>query len=482
LLFPLNTFISTTDTPFVKVHIEVENQDANIVSINAPKECSEYNPAVFSQFQNIKGGKILDIALPLNYSTFLKLKINNETNIYLAVAPHDSISIQLRRWKQDNYSSYTLKFEGSNAIAHEIYNERFIPAGKNLNFFDGLFRQPISYSDFYTQSKDYIDSITKIWDSLRINHLVTREVYELYKSDTKSFLYNEPIKKLARIEMDTTWENYVQWMKIREVMFFQGDAQNKILLKTEYGIQLYQLYLLDILRKDDYIKDTLLRADQLGYYYYYDTAYRERVWGEELRELEEMFPGPSSVKGDIDMITVFKSYYPNSIYAITHYDSVLNERKQFQEQPINISENTLESLKDIFTSTNERYFYIDVWATWCNPCLAELNYYTAALYKFLDSHHIKIIFLSVDKTDDKEKWETVIKNQYMRGSHYLISNDVQKELLKILLQDGNEGNSFMIPQYLLYDKQHDKYYTGLPRPSTKEALQLFLQNIVDKSQ
>jgi thiol-disulfide isomerase/thioredoxin len=88
-----------------------------------------------------------------------------------------------------------------------------------------------------------------------------------------------------------------------------------------------------------------------------------------------------------------------------------------------------------------KYILVDVWATWCGPCLAEIPH-LKALEEKMHGRNIAFISLSVDA--DKAKWEAHVKEQQLAG---------------IQLHAG-EDKSFTgpyditgIPRFILIDRQ-----------------------------
>ena len=51
-----------------------------------------------------------------------------------------------------------------------------------------------------------------------------------------------------------------------------------------------------------------------------------------------------------------------------------------------------------------KVLYIDVWATWCGPCVKEIPYFRALAEKFKGNDRICFISLSVDSDKDRDKW------------------------------------------------------------------------------
>ncbi|MES2808981.1 MAG: TlpA disulfide reductase family protein [Bacteroidota bacterium] len=69
------------------------------------------------------------------------------------------------------------------------------------------------------------------------------------------------------------------------------------------------------------------------------------------------------------------------------------------------------ALKDLLKGN---YVYIDIWATWCGPCIAEIP----SLKKMEEKYHdkpIKFVSISIDATKDKEKWKSFVKDKQLGG-------------------------------------------------------------------
>jgi thiol-disulfide isomerase/thioredoxin len=467
------------DTTYIKIHIEIEGQKSNVIQAYIPGE--HFFLGLGSLKTEILGNNYFDFKIPISNSSFFGIGFNNEFFLPLAGRANDSIAIKVKRIQKANYPEYVFSFSGSNSEANTIYLNRFYPAGKNYDFLEDLPKMSKTYTDYYLSAKSYIDSITQVWDSLKINKIIPNEIYKLYVAETKGSLFGKAIRRLSKVNpLDSGWASYTKWLQVKNVMYFNSDASNSIHLKTHTGQILYQNFLLNILREDDNINDSLLKKSSIAYFYYYDTAYREEAWGKYLLHLNNFFGG---LHGDIDKIDlqVFKNYYPNSSYLVqinNFQDSILKERKALQ-LPININTEEFQSMERIMNSINGRYFFIDVWATWCFPCVQEFRYYTH-LSEFLKTKNIVGVFISIDNKKDKNKWEEFIKKQNLSGNHFLINDSVQNELLKVI-SEGKEDNTFSIPRYLLYDKTEKKYYIDLPRPSTGIVLESLIENILSSA-
>jgi thiol-disulfide isomerase/thioredoxin len=102
---------------------------------------------------------------------------------------------------------------------------------------------------------------------------------------------------------------------------------------------------------------------------------------------------------------------------------------------------------------------VDVWATWCGPCRAEIPH-LKKLEEEMKGKDVQIISLSTDAVADKEKWLKMIKDENLGG---------------LQLFAGGPGNEFSqyykvntIPRFLVFDKQGKIVSVDSARPSNPE--------------
>ena len=110
--------------------------------------------------------------------------------------------------------------------------------------------------------------------------------------------------------------------------------------------------------------------------------------------------------------------------------------------------------------------YIDLWATWCSPCRAEMPALRTIEEKYKNA---PITFISLNVYDDKAKWEAFINHEKPEGVQ-LISTDKDMPFLKKYVVDG-------IPRFIFIDKQGKIIDANAPRPSNKKLIKLIENNL-----
>lgn len=119
------------------------------------------------------------------------------------------------------------------------------------------------------------------------------------------------------------------------------------------------------------------------------------------------------------------------------------------------------SLKDFRGS----YVYIDVWATWCVPCIYEIPF-LEKIEKEYHGKNIKFVSISIDSEKDTQKWRDMIKAKSMSGIQILADKDYDSQFIKDYFIYG-------IPRFILIDPQGNVVNYDAPRPSEEKLKTLF---------
>ncbi len=112
-----------------------------------------------------------------------------------------------------------------------------------------------------------------------------------------------------------------------------------------------------------------------------------------------------------------------------------------------------------------KYVYVDVWATWCGPCIAEIP----SLKKVEKQYHnknIEFVSISIDRKDAHEKWKKMIVDKELGGMQLFADNNWDSKFVQDYLIKG-------IPRFILIDPQGKIVSSNAPRPSDKKLVELF---------
>ena len=167
-----------------------------------------------------------------------------------------------------------------------------------------------------------------------------------------------------------------------------------------------------------------------------------------------------------DVYTIWLSKYPESAYKNSLEDAINNmpALARGKQAPIitgidpSGNEFSTEQLKG-------KVIYIDVWATWCSPCVEKIPKMYALQEEFKDQNQIQFLFVSVDK--DLDKWKDYISKLPGDGMHI---NANSSDIYKDYMMGG-------VPQYIVIDSHGNIYQSNAPAPDSGEIKSLLEEAI-----
>ena len=162
-----------------------------------------------------------------------------------------------------------------------------------------------------------------------------------------------------------------------------------------------------------------------------------------------------------EMDSIFRNWVHQPI-LVEAYDNLCRANRKLEKgQPaipftfpdINGKEVSLSDFKG-------KYVYVDLWATWCGPCNAEIPSFKKLEEEF-QGRNIYFVSISCDKSQDE--WEKFVKERQMGGIqlHMRGNNKYMEEL-------GNNG----IPRFLLIDREGNFIDANMLRPSDPKTLKI----------
>ncbi|HLW31919.1 MAG TPA: TlpA disulfide reductase family protein, partial [Aequorivita sp.] len=111
-----------------------------------------------------------------------------------------------------------------------------------------------------------------------------------------------------------------------------------------------------------------------------------------------------------------------------------------------------------------KYVYIDVWATWCGPCLREIPS-LKEVEKDFSGKNFQVVSISIDEPKDYDKWTGMVHEKSLGGIQLMADNNWNSKFVKDYAILG-------IPRFILLDPEGKIVAADAPRPSDPELRKL----------
>ncbi|MDO5106211.1 TlpA disulfide reductase family protein [Capnocytophaga sp.] len=180
-----------------------------------------------------------------------------------------------------------------------------------------------------------------------------------------------------------------------------------------------------------------------------------------------MYEGIMQGKFEKEWITnfdEFKSQFPESklIPILNPFiEKVVEYNREDNSFAVNFVDDyqNINTLEQLFAKYPGKVLYIDVWATWCVPCRAELQH-SKENHHILEEMGVLPVYLSIDNDNADEGWKSMVKKLQLEGVH-LRANSQLKEKLDFMKA---------VPYYLIVGKDGKIKINPAKRPSDKQEL------------
>jgi thiol-disulfide isomerase/thioredoxin len=230
--------------------------------------------------------------------------------------------------------------------------------------------------------------------------------------------------------------------------------------------RLYRTYLLDY---NEYLAQDSIRSGKGRYRALYNTA-------------KHHFEGPSKdfllfklIKDSLidkpEFVNDFRLNCKNSLF-INYIDSLIEIRNNLTKDSevlrgsLSKPDGTVISFEDLLKIHKGKPIYIDFWASWCGPCIAEIE----PLKEMEKAFKNKVDFISISIDEEKNKWLKAIRKYSLNtGNQWLMAKD--SPLAKYLAIQS-------IPRFILIDKYGQVVSLNGPRPSNTLELGYLLNQVL----
>ncbi len=137
----------------------------------------------------------------------------------------------------------------------------------------------------------------------------------------------------------------------------------------------------------------------------------------------------------------------------------------------------LVSLAALLEPFRGKVVYLDIWGTWCGPCVQEIKAHTPALKaRFQHRDDLVFLYLAMDRDQHHRQWEQFVRLHSVVGFHLRKNETAMEPLWVDLLQTENVPRTY--PTYAIFDRSGQLVTAEAMRPSHGEALYKQLSEVL----
>lgn len=173
--------------------------------------------------------------------------------------------------------------------------------------------------------------------------------------------------------------------------------------------------------------------------------------------LNDMLMLTGGYESSKNQVAGFRNSYPNSIY-LADVDKSLSAIEKLKEGAVveNFSFVDLEGKSVSLMDYKDKIIYLDLWASWCGPCINTFRTKTPFFEKKLEGNpDIVLMYISID--EQPEPWKNYLSKNKMGGVHLFAGKGFEAEIMKYFKVWG-------IPRYLIIGKDNKIIDVNAPRP------------------
>jgi len=409
------------------------------------------------------------------------IDVNLETSISLiimstSINPDHSLIVKL---KNGGTTNLDIAYDLSNAIK-EIRANPAMPENDILQGFEVLYSMIVHRSgrpleELYSKNTDYfLDHAERIVDEraaiIRNDTRLTPSLKQVLEREIKFYMYRTHVfdyeaemllnyRNVTQNEdtrpdlkkVDRTYFRFLKDLKLEDSQYllgfsffeFQRDVlRNEILSLPSIGDMDINTWLKSV---------KVILAELVGFDngIYYDVL-AANAYGKQL--VEEVRPLTEKQKKNITKY--WKGGEIAKILFAKNQQVIELARAKVAVNINDISSVPVEQVMETITGKyKNKVVLVDLWATWCGPCVNAMQQFSAAKDEFRDQD-VTFVYLT-NESSPKKLWEEKI--QGIGSEHYYLTPAQWEHVME-------KYNFEVIPSYLLFDKQGKMVdsFTGFP--------------------
>lgn len=120
-----------------------------------------------------------------------------------------------------------------------------------------------------------------------------------------------------------------------------------------------------------------------------------------------------------------------SIKWIEKSDWINKAKEEWAKEPVQLENIDEKGVKELLQNKSDKLRLINVWATWCGPCVSEFPDFIT-IYRMYRKRDFEFISVSADKPEKKDKVLQFLKKQQASNTNYIYSGDDKYKLIEAI--------------------------------------------------
>jgi len=123
--------------------------------------------------------------------------------------------------------------------------------------------------------------------------------------------------------------------------------------------------------------------------------------------------------------------------------SVEQAFKQWAKEPVDVNMIDVNGIKSLMTNDSGKLRLVNVWATWCGPCVIEIPE-LVTINKMYRGRAFEMVTISGDTPEKKDAVLAFLKNKQVSCANYLFASDDKTELVDAVDKDWQGGIPYTV--------------------------------------
>jgi peroxiredoxin len=112
-------------------------------------------------------------------------------------------------------------------------------------------------------------------------------------------------------------------------------------------------------------------------------------------------------------------------------DWIKKAEAEWAKEPVTLEAIDVNGIKDVLKNTSDKLRLINVWATWCGPCVSEFSSFIE-MNRMYRGRDFEFVSISADNPSNRQKALKFLQKQQASGSNYIFSSEDKYELIEAI--------------------------------------------------